>query len=333
MNANHRISNGDTIEVKSDEVVKAEEVKAEESKPAENKVEVVKPEESGNTSNIASNDGEGKEINKQAPEEQTKHKFAYAFLIAGCDPKDPNYKGYIYNVAVAKALFNRFNSTHDVIVHIRMHADTNETKLPDEDQNILEKSGLIIKYIPKPPIDNFHTAMMDKFRILQLTEYTRVLYLDADVIPLNNLDYVFDLSVPSKEQPNPPLEENLILAYNREPSSGGFFMMAPQVGDYEKMIDMVDKRNKEGYHFNETTGWGHEMIPPDGWESLAGFQGSKWDFYGAFTVSLYIHLFLMTFSLTYDRKLINCAFQFEYPFIGIYCITVIYKQFYYRIKE
>ena len=127
--------------------------------------------------------------------------------------------------------------------------------------------------------------MMDKFRILQMTEYARVLYLDADCIPLNNLDYIFKLSMPSKEQPDPPLEENLILAYNREPSSGGFFMMSPQDGDYEKLTELVERRNTEGYHFNKTFGWGHQMIPPDGWDSLDGYQGSKWDFYGAFTVS------------------------------------------------
>lgn len=222
---------------------------------------------------------------KNAETEETKHKFAYAYLVAGCNPEEPNYRGYIYSVAVAKELFTRFGSKHDIIVHIRMHAETKHEKLPPEDENILTKSGFIIKYLPKPPIDNFHTAMMDKFRILQLTEYKRVLYLDADVIPLNNLDYVFELSTPSKEQPNPPLEENLILAYNREPSSGGFFMMSPKVGDYEAIQELVERRNKEGYHFNETVGWGHQMVPPDGWESLEKFEGSKWDFYGAFTVS------------------------------------------------
>ena len=73
---------------------------------------------------------------------------------------------------------------------IRMHVDTNEEKLPQEDEEILNKSGIIVKYLPKARADNFHTAMMDKFRILQFVEYDRILYLDSDVIPLNNLDYV-----------------------------------------------------------------------------------------------------------------------------------------------
>lgn len=218
-------------------------------------------------------------------------KFAFAFLIAGCNPKEPNYRGYLYSVAVAKELFNRFNNTHDVIVQVRMHSKTDATKLPIEEEQILTKSGMIVKYLPKVPIDNFHTAMMDKFRVLELTEYERIVYLDADVIPLNNLDYMFELSTASTNNSTtsssspPPLEENVILAYNREPSSGGFFMLSPKEGEYEEITALIQKRNKEGYHFNETIGWGHQMIPPDGWEALDGFHGSKWDFYGSFTVS------------------------------------------------
>lgn len=211
-----------------------------------------------------------------------KDKFAYAFLIAGCDPKNPVYKGYIYSIAVSKYLFTKYGSTNDVIVMVRMHSDTDFETLPPEDENILKKSGIIVKYLPKAQLDNFHTAMMDKFRILQLVDYTRVLYLDADVIPLNNLDYVFEMSV----GPNAVLEENLSLAYNNEPTSGGFFMLKPSDKDYDLISTIVEKREREGYHFNETIGWGHVMKPPDEWESLLGPKGSLWNFYGSFTVRL-----------------------------------------------
>jgi hypothetical protein len=219
--------------------------------------------------------------------ETKENKFAYAFLIAGCDPKVPNYRGYIYNVIIAKYLFlKEFKTSTDVIVMIRMHADSPLETLPKEDEDLLTKVGIIVKYLPKPLIDNFHTAMMDKFRILELTTYDRVIYLDSDVMPLNNLDYMFELSVGE----NAKLEENVALAYNREPSSGGFFMLSPKDGDYGEISAIIEKREREGYHFNETIGWGHEMIPPDGWESLSGPKGTKWDFYGAFTVRLFIFI-------------------------------------------
>ena len=107
------------------------------------------------------------------------------------NPSEPNYRGYIYNVAIAKELLSKdFGSTNDVIVMIRMHLDSDYDTLPKADENILSKVGVIVKYLPKPrKVDNFYTAMMDKFRILQFVEYTRVLYLDGDVMPLTNLDY------------------------------------------------------------------------------------------------------------------------------------------------
>lgn len=208
-----------------------------------------------------------------------KYKFAYAFLIAGINPKSPSYKGYIYSVAVAKNVLSRLGSTNDVIVMIRMHRDIKDEKLPKEDEEILNKSGIIVKYLPKARADNFHTAMMDKFRILQYVEYDRILYLDADVTPLNNLDYVFDMSV----GPDAVFQENLAIAYNNEPTNGGFFMLSPNEGDYESISKIIEKREREGYHFNATIGWGHIMQPPDEWESLSGKQGSMWTFYGAFT--------------------------------------------------
>lgn len=59
--------------------------------------------------------------------------------------------------------------------------------------------------------------------------------------------------------------------------------MSPEVGVYDKIVKIIERREREGYHFNETIGWGHQMIPPDGWESLKKFEGSNWDFYGSFT--------------------------------------------------
>ncbi len=217
-------------------------------------------------------------------------KYAYMFLIAGCNPKDPVYLGYIYNVVVAKELLQSYGSMQDIIVMVRMHADTNDTKLPSEHERIMTKLGLTVVYLPKPKIDNFHTAMMDKFRILQFTNYERVFYLDADVIPLNNLDYMFHLSSGA----NPRLEENTVLMYYNEPANGGFFILTPHENDYKEIVKLIEKVEDKGYHFNTTIGWGHEFVPPDHWASMRSKSGkganttkwdngTKWDFYGAFT--------------------------------------------------
>ena len=205
--------------------------------------------------------------------------FAYCFLVAGVIPEKPTYTGYLLNIAIANYVLKQHNSKADVVVLIRMHLDTNATSLPPEEEKLLTSGGIIIKYIPPPITENFHTAMMDKFRILELTEYQRVLYLDADVLPLNNLDYMFELSV----GPNPSLQENTVLTYHLEPANGGFFMLKPNKEDFQHISQIIERREMEGYDFNTTIGWGHVITPPDQWESFSENNKTDWTFYGAFT--------------------------------------------------
>ena len=98
-------------------------------------------------------------------------------------------------------------------------------------------------------------VMMEKFRILQLTDYSRVMYLDYDVMPTCNLDYLFDLSDPlsestvrSRNTTNSRLDisfrlkENVIVAYRREPSSGGIFILKPNATDYNDIQRIINEK-------------------------------------------------------------------------------------------
>jgi alpha-N-acetylglucosamine transferase len=91
--------------------------------------------------------------------------------------------------------------------------------------------------------------MMEKFRILKLTEYSRVMYLDYDVMPTCNLDYLFDLSDPLPESSGLALnsssfqlKENVILAYRREPSSGGLFIVKPNLTDFDHIQRIIHEK-------------------------------------------------------------------------------------------
>ena len=87
--------------------------------------------------------------------------------------------------------------------------------------------------------------MMEKFRILQLTDYSRVMYLDYDVMPTCNLDYLFDLSDPLSELSDDSslrLKENVIVAYQSEPSSGGFFILKPNSTDYDHIERIIHEK-------------------------------------------------------------------------------------------
>lgn len=217
--------------------------------------------------------------NSSSLQAQDTSRFAYVFLMAGCDPTNPNYLGYIYNIMISKRMLVERGSTQDVLILVRMHAKVDDTVLPAEQESMLSKTGVKIKYLPKPEVDNFHTAMMDKFRILTLTEYERVIFLDSDVLPIWNLDYMFEKSVGE----NATIEENVILAYKGEPANGGFFMLKPDKEDYKEVLALIDKTQSSGYHFNETLGWGHVITPPDAWVPYKGENGTEWNWHGAFS--------------------------------------------------
>lgn len=219
-----------------------------------------------------------------SPSQRHKSKHAYAFLMAGCQPTDiTDCAGYVYNILVAEYILRLSGSTSDIVVMVRMatssSTDEDDARLPPDVVNILEAKKIIIKYLKMAKVDNFYTAQMAKFDILDLVEYDRVLFLDADVMPRCNLDYMFHLS----EGPNPPLQENAILAWTNEPAAGGFFMLKPNHTDYLLNLEIQMKRLlHQGETFDVIKGWGHIIEPPDQWNSRNYIRhGTKWDFYGS----------------------------------------------------
>ncbi len=207
--------------------------------------------------------------------QQQQQKYAYAFLMAGCDSSNPTYMGFLFNIIVSAHILRKCGSTSDIIVLARMATKSNETTLPEDVENMLHVSNIILRYLPKVKEDNFYSAMMDKFVILDLVQYDRVLFLDADVMPLCNLDYMFHLSK------NSSLRENVVLAFKSSPANGGFFMLAPNHTDYLKILQIQKNRLKKGYRFDRVNGWGHKIQTPDEWVTVFGKTGTKWTFHGA----------------------------------------------------
>jgi hypothetical protein len=204
--------------------------------------------------------------------------FAYAFLMAGCS-ENGMHRGFIYNILVAAYILQASGSTADIIVMVRMHAKSNLTQLPDQDTSLLTKMGVQIRYLPLESMDTFYTAMMAKFSVLEFTEYHRILFIDSDAIPLCNLDYLFHMSLAGK------IRENVVLAWNKEPAAGGFFMLKPGgkdeldsiISEHHRYLKTLPRRVK----FDVVVGWGHVIQPPDSWRALTGKSNrTLWDMYG-----------------------------------------------------
>ena len=209
-------------------------------------------------------------------------RFAYAFVVGGCDPVAGKYRKYLYSIMVSTKILRDSGSQADFVLFVQMKNMAAADHLPADDLRILAAMGIQVRYIPKDPNESFYKITLEKFRILTLTEYERVMLMDADIVPRQSLDYLFDLSVRGI------IRENLVFAGTTEPANAGLFMLKPSPGDYDliqKIIhDTYERGTKLPYpHWDNVTGWGHEIVAPDFYKFLLGRTGKHWDFYCAFS--------------------------------------------------
>jgi alpha-N-acetylglucosamine transferase len=207
-------------------------------------------------------------------------RFAYAYVIGGCNEAGA-YRNYIYDIIISTFIQREEGSTADVVVLIQMAYLSAYETLPDQDRKLLERMDVKIQYIPKAEDESFYRIMLDKFLILTLTRYERVLFMDGDVLARGSLDYIFELSVQGV------LKKNLVMAGQKEPANGGFFMLAPRLGGHDRIMAIIADKESRGVqtpypHWDESIGWGHVIEEDDYYELLSGKRRQAWDFYGAF---------------------------------------------------
>ena len=147
----------------------------------------------------------------------TPSSYAYVFVMGGVNEQDGRYLGMFYNILIAAYILDKEGSSADIVVYVQMSSNSTLTELPPENTRLLQQLHVKIKYLPKPLMENFHQIIMQKMVVLDLVEYRRVLFLDTDVMPFCNLDYVFRLS----DGKNPILKKNLIIALSGSPGRFG----------------------------------------------------------------------------------------------------------------
>jgi hypothetical protein len=183
-------------------------------------------------------------------------RFAYAYVIGGCNPHHPGgYRNYLYNIVLSTHLQREAGSQADVVVFVQMaynysssastNSSTSQTSesatevLPEADVALLHKlENVHIRYIPPAIDESFYRIMLDKFLVLGLTGYDRVMFMDGDVLARTSLDYVFHLSYCSGL-----LKENVVFMGITEPANGGLFMVAPKPDSQQRILQII--RDKE----------------------------------------------------------------------------------------
>ncbi len=197
-------------------------------------------------------------------------KYAYAFLIADCDPARPQgYRGLLFGIMVNAQILQNAGSTADIVVMVLTSHRTKSEELAKEDiSHLNDFPRIVIHYLPKPSYQlSFYEVQLEKMRVLQLTRYRRVIFLDADVMPLCNLDFLFHLSEKGV------LKDNMVMAGNNEPANGGFLMLRPGAGEFERVQRIIECRDAHiiksvpDMTFDPVFGWGHVIKSPDRWKS------------------------------------------------------------------
>lgn len=226
-----------------------------------------------------------------------RRRWAYAFLVAGCSDRNPGYRGFLYNVAASAQRLRDLGSTADVVVMVQMASNTDARTLPSDEERMLLDLDVHVRYLPKfrsSVHECFYASVMEKFRVLELVEYSRVLFLDADIMPLCSLDYLFDLSEPEEEEEEggtqarrPVLKPNVLLAWNDEAANAGLFMVEPGVENWESLLQAIRRKEEHALsleypHWDEVVGWGHKIVAPDYWRGFNGTKITVWDWHAVF---------------------------------------------------
>jgi hypothetical protein len=175
---------------------------------------------------------------------------AYSFQLAACDPdqKHPAYHFFLAGIYIAIHSLQQSGSKADFFVWIEMIYGSNHTKLPPNEERVLAELGAQIRYLPTRPEQSFYRTQLQKFRILGLVQYQHVWHLDADILPLSNLDFMFDL------MDRGILRKNVCFFTTRTvPMNGGTFILSPFPGALREIDDIIQK--KEHSVWNETIGF------------------------------------------------------------------------------
>lgn len=203
--------------------------------------------------------------------EKKRSPYAYAYVIGGVKPENPGYRDFLYDMMVSTHIQRKAGSIQDVVVMVQMSYASQHDVLPTFDQRLLDSLNIEVRYIPKTREESFYRIMLDKFRIFTLP-YSKVLFMDADVMARTNLDYLFGY-------------ENMVIAGYTEPANGGFFMLENAPGHWKRILEIIKDTKARGAslpypHFDPHLGWGKPIhnfttVTPN-------VAGNEWNFHGAF---------------------------------------------------
>ena len=223
---------------------------------------------------------------KKTEQKTTRSPYAYAWLIGSIHEDNQAYKGFLYNILISAKVLREKGSTADFVFLAQLSPDSKlKGRLPEEDERLLKELGVEVRMLNNVEHESFAQLVYEKFRVLTMTEYKRVIFLDADTMPRTHLDYLFHLSVGDGKSP-PLLRPNLILASKGEPCNTALFMVEPRDDGWKLLQETISRQHREGAklpypHFDIKRGWGYSFMDNgEPWESVHEKKW-KWAFHAS----------------------------------------------------
>jgi lipopolysaccharide biosynthesis glycosyltransferase len=252
---------------------------------------------------------------------QATRPYAYVWVLGAITEDNPAYKGFLYDILISVRLLRDTLGSTDADFCIMAQLSPESTlnhrttkTLPPEDMRLLDQLGIQLEMIPTQTKESFAQLVYEKFRVFQMTQYKRVLFLDADILPMTNLDYLFHLSDPdyvaangtttttttttSQSQSQPLLRPNLFLATRGEPCNTGFFMVEPNLTTWKTLQHVIAEHHQRAQllpypHFDWADGWGHNFrTAGDSWESIHMTGQKRWRFHAGHSDQGLLYYFL-----------------------------------------
>lgn len=225
----------------------------------------------------------------------TNSDWAYVFLLADVDPDEtqPSYRGMLYNILAATwVLTQQHGTVADIVVWVQMRERSptdihngNVRRLPPSEEALMSRLNIQVRYYLSER-DDYHDSTMShdtpslhrnnnnssnisnpkafdqlvmaKFVVLDMVEYSKVVFLDSDVLPLCGMDYLFKLE-----------SDILLHAMYEDPVNAGVFLVKPERGLKDRLM-----MHWRAFQARPKKPWVQYSL----WD---GQQGNGWDFYCA----------------------------------------------------
>ncbi|XP_010911799.1 putative UDP-glucuronate:xylan alpha-glucuronosyltransferase 3 isoform X1 [Elaeis guineensis] len=179
---------------------------------------------------------------KVRPYSKTGHREAYATILHSAHV-------YVCGAITAAQSIRLTGSTRDLVILV-------DETISDHHRSGLEAAGWKVKTIqrirnPKAERDAYNEWNYSKFRLWQLTEYDKIIFIDADLLILRNIDFLFTMPEITATGNNATLFNSGVMVV--EPSNCTFQLLMEHINEIESY-----NGGDQGY-LNEIFTWWHRI--------------------------------------------------------------------------